>query len=67
MPDDWITTEEATALTGYHVVSIRRLIKAGKVRGQKFLTVWQVSRSSLMAYVASQAKKGEKRGPKADN
>jgi excisionase family DNA binding protein len=64
MADDWITTEEAAEISGYHQEHIRRLIRAGKLKGRKFLIVWQVGRSSLLGYVRKQDQKGEKRGPK---
>ncbi len=62
MPTDWITTAEAVSLSGYHVDHIRRLIKSGKVKGQKWGREWQVSRSSLMAYLHSVEKAGKRRG-----
>ncbi len=64
MADDWITTREAAKLSGYHQEHIRRLIRAREVKGRKFLIVWQVSRTSFMAYLKKQQRRGEKRGPK---
>lgn len=64
MAEDWITTPQAAKLTGYHLVHIRRLIIAGKVKGQKFGPVWMVDRKSLLAYVRQAEKLGQKRGPK---
>ncbi len=64
MSDDWITTEEAAEISGYHPESIRALTRQGRIKGRKFLIVWQVSRSSLLAYLREQGKRGEKRGPK---
>ena len=61
---DWITTTEAVALSGYHIDYIRKLIKAGKVKGQKWGQQWQVGRSSLLAHIAKTEKLGAKRGPK---
>lgn len=60
----WITTTEAVELTGYSPRHIRRLIKSGKVKGQKFGNTWQVGRVSLLAYVRVVEKTGLKRGPK---
>jgi excisionase family DNA binding protein len=62
---DWITTAEAVKLTGYHANHIRRLIKTGKVKGQKWGRDWQISRASLLAYMRQVEKMGSKRGPKA--
>ena len=64
MTETWITTAEAAELTGYHPDYLRRLIRGGEVRGQKFGPVWQVDRSSLLAYVKRAGELGEKRGPK---
>jgi len=64
MADDWITTHEASKISGYHPESIRALIRHGRIKGRKFLIVWQVSRSSLLVYLQQQAKRGEKRGRK---
>lgn len=61
---DWITTTEAVSLTGYHVNYVRRLLKTGKVKSQKWGREWQVSRSSLLAYVQRVRNMGQKRGPK---
>ena len=66
MADDWITTREAMRLSGYHLDHVRRLIRSGEVKGRKFLIVWQVSRSSLLAYLRRQEQQGERRGRKKD-
>ena len=62
--EKWITVEEAAEISGYHQVSIRRLLGAGKIDARKFSTVWQVSRESLLDYLDQMEAKGEKRGPK---
>jgi excisionase family DNA binding protein len=64
MPEKWITPQEAAELTGYHAEYIRRLARNGKIKSRKYSIVWQVERSSLLAYQRSAAKQGEKRGPK---
>lgn len=61
---DWITTAEAAQLSGYSTYHIRDLIRYGKVQAQKFGTVWQVDRRSLLAYVKTAGELGKKRGPK---
>jgi excisionase family DNA binding protein len=60
----WITTQEAAKLTGYHPEHVRRLIKAGKVKGRKWARDWLVDRPSLQAYVRRVGALGRKRGPK---
>ncbi len=65
MPDDWITTTEAAGLSGYHPERVRELIRDGKIEARKFGTIWQVSQSSLLAYVKAAKKTDDKRwGPK---
>ncbi len=64
---DWITTKEATQLSGYTLVHIRRLVSAGKVKGQRWGRDWQVDRQSLLAYVKRAEQLGEKRGPKIEH
>jgi hypothetical protein len=65
MAQDWITTAEAVTLSGYHSVTLRKLLLSGKVKGKKWGREWQVSRASLLAYVRKVEKLGAKRGPKA--
>jgi excisionase family DNA binding protein len=64
MPTDWITTAEAAEISGYHVEYIRELIRAGRIKAQKWGREWQVSRGSLLAHIHQARKLGEKRGPK---
>ena len=60
MPD-WITTEEAADISGYHVNYIRRLIRQDKVSARKAGLMWWVDRDSLQKYVrAVQALGGQK-------
>lgn len=62
---EWITTAEAVTLSGYHPVYLRELIRAGKIKGQKFGIVWQISKQSLLAYLKQAAASSDKRrGPK---
>lgn len=64
--DDWITTQEAAELSGYHVNYIRKLIRRGDIRGRKVSIVWLIERQSLLGYIA-QAEQSEdkRRGPKS--
>jgi len=57
-PTEWITTKEAAELTGYHVVHIRRLAKAGRIRGIKRGRDWWVERESVQAYVEEMERLG---------
>jgi len=65
MTQDWITTEEAAEISKYHSEYIRKLLQTGKVTGQKWGREWQISRSSLLAYIHKTEKLGAKRGPKS--
>lgn len=65
MADDWITTRESVKISGYHVERIRELVREGRVKGRKIVTVWLVSKSSLSRYLRKQADRGEKRGRKS--
>ena len=63
--DEWITTQEAADLSGYHVNYIRKLIRRGDIRGRKVSIVWLVDRPSLLEYMAQAEKSDDKRrGPK---
>jgi excisionase family DNA binding protein len=62
---DWITTDEAAQISGYHPVYLRDLIRAGKIKAQKFGPTWQISHKSLQTYLRKVAKLGEKRGRKS--
>jgi len=64
MAQDWIPTAEAVKISGYHPVTLRKLLLSGRVKGRKWGTIWQVSRSSLLAYIRNVGKLGQKRGPK---
>jgi len=67
MIDDWITTQEATELSGYHPDHLRRLIRAGNIKARKFGIVWQVSRQSLLEYLKdAQDSTDKRRGPKEE-
>ncbi len=67
-PDEWITTKEASELSGYHPVHLRRLIRAGLLNARKFGIVWQVERKSLIAYMrAAEQSEDKRRGAKKDS
>ena len=50
MPD-YITTEEAADISGFHVDHIRRLLRAGKIEAVK-KGVWLIYREDLERYLA---------------
>ena len=61
---DWLTLKEAGMLANYNLDHLRELLREGRVRGRKVVTVWLVSKSSLSKYLKDQAERGEKRGRK---
>jgi len=61
---EWISVSQAATFAHYDADYIRKLIRAEKIKARKFVTVWQVDQASLRAYLAQQAKRGERRGPK---
>ncbi|MBT4309133.1 MAG: hypothetical protein HOD49_01855 [Anaerolineae bacterium] len=62
--EDWLTTYQATKLSGYNSEYLRQLIRAEKVIGRKWGPYWQVNRQSLENYITKANKLGKRRGPK---
>lgn len=63
MPE-WLSTEEAAEVSGYHVNYIRRLMRANKIGGRKVGLAWWVDRDSLQAYLEKVEALGTRRfGP----
>jgi len=58
---DWMTTDEACALSGYHIVYMRRLIRGQKIEAEKKGGAWWVNRQSLEAYMKEAATAKDKR------
>ena len=55
---DSITVEEAAEILGYHTDHVYRLLRAGRLDGQKFGNGWVVSVSSVAAVKARQDDSG---------
>jgi excisionase family DNA binding protein len=49
-PTDWITTAEASELTGYKAKYLRQLINQGRLKARKLGRDWFLNRNDLMAY-----------------
>jgi excisionase family DNA binding protein len=65
MPEEWLTTQEAAELSGYHPEHLRKLIRKGSIKAKKFGPVWAVDWESLQDYLDSAGSKGDSRwGPK---
>jgi excisionase family DNA binding protein len=58
---DWITTEEASQLTGYSITHLRLLIRQSKLKAEKKGGQYWVDRISLLTYVQEAADADDKR------
>ena len=63
---DWLTTQEAAALTGYNVQHVRRLARAGKIEAKKWGRDWIVNRVSILAYIETDGIGPEPKRKKTD-
>lgn len=59
--DDWITTNEAAELSGYHPHYVRWLINEGRIEARKFGRTWMVNRPALDRFVEAGAASGDGR------
>jgi len=57
-PTEWITANEGAALTGYSPVTLRWLVREGRIRGLKRGGVWFLDRSSVLSYVEEMERLG---------
>jgi len=63
---EWISVTEAAKMSGYHADHLRELIREGKIEAKKIVTVWQIDKASLIAYIRNAEKSDDKRrGAKA--
>ncbi len=62
--EDWLTTYDAVRISGYELDYIRKLVRAKKITGRKWGQSWQVNRASLLEFLKSREKQGQKRGRK---
>jgi excisionase family DNA binding protein len=62
---EFITTHEASELSGYNVEYIRQLIRAGTIKAQKRGRDWWVDKDAFTLYLEYTGKSRDKRfGPK---
>lgn len=52
LESEWITVKEAAKIGYYHPEYVRHLMRRKQITGRKFGSVWQVKKSSLLAYIA---------------
>jgi excisionase family DNA binding protein len=57
-PIEWITTAEAAKMTGYHVNYVCRLLREGKITGDKRGHDWWVDKDSVKAYITEMKRLG---------
>jgi excisionase family DNA binding protein len=69
MPDlaDYMTTQEAADLLGYHVHHVRRMLREGDLEGQKVGYMWFVSKESVDIYRKEAAQFPSKFDPRLGN
>ena len=60
MPD-WISVEEAAALSGYNAEYLRRLVRQGKIAADLKGPMYWIDRASLQAYVEEAERLGNQR------
>jgi excisionase family DNA binding protein len=53
---DWLTVKEAAALLGWHESSVRRALRKGRLRGEKFGRDWRIRRADVDAYRAGRGR-----------
>ena len=58
---EWITTDEASQLSGYHVEYLRDLIRNSKIDAQKKGGRWWVDRRSLLTFIDQSKNQEDKR------
>ncbi len=51
MEKEFMTTNEAAELLGFHPSSIHKMIKSGKLQGERFGRDWMVYRQSVEDYL----------------
>lgn len=62
---EWITTQEAAELSGYHVEYVRELIRNQKIDAEKKGNSWWVKKASFIAFLEEASQSKDKRtGPK---
>lgn len=65
--NDWITTQEAAALSGYNPEHIRRLVRQGKISAELKGPMFWISKVSLQKFLRDAARanlQDRRHGPK---
>jgi excisionase family DNA binding protein len=65
MAEKWITVKEASDLSGYNAQYIRRLVRKKRIKSEKWVRDWMISRPSLTEYVrAAENSNDSRKGPR---
>ncbi len=57
-PSEWITTREASTLTGYAVVHLRQLAQRGKIAALKKGRDWLLNKKDVLSYAETMEQLG---------
>lgn len=57
-PTEWITTKEAAELTGYSSVTLRWLVREGRIKGRKRGRDWFLDKEGVLSYVEEMKRLG---------
>jgi excisionase family DNA binding protein len=60
-PTEWITTSEASLLTGYATAYFRQLIKRGRLQARKRGRDWFLDKVEVLAYADEMERLGEQK------
>lgn len=58
MEEDMITPQETAEILGYHLNHVYRLLKQGKIKGEKKYRVWLIDREEVIRLKAMQDEHG---------
>lgn len=58
MDNDKLTTEQAAAMLNYHIGHVQRMLRCGKLQGEKFGRTWIVTRDEIERIKAAQSPGG---------
>lgn len=63
---EWITTQEAAELSGYHIEYVRELIRKQRIDAEKKGNSWWVKKASIFTLLEEASQANDKRnGPKS--
>ncbi len=57
-PKDWITTAEASRLTGYSAITLRLLAREGRIKARKRGRDWFLDKANVLAYAEEMKRLG---------